>query len=451
MDSIHQDVRISWRAAIDQIKKDGDYSVGLGVYLDGALPIKIDGFKFIIAVPILISKTMIDARYKELIELALEMTTGKGYVLETVVCEDPKKMQDDEIYPHHDENPTTIGVNSVNKNYTFDNFIIGSSNNVATAAALSIAENPGKVYNPFFLYGKSGLGKTHLLHAIGNKIKDYYPDMNIIYVTSETFTSEFVDALKYGTTMDFKKKYRNAEVLLVDDIQFIERTEATQEEFFHTFNALYALNRQIVITSDRRPSDLIMLEERLRTRFLQGLTTDLSVPNYETRLLILKDKARNFNVNISEEVLEYIAERIKSNIRELEGALLKIVSMSQISNITVDIDYAEDVIKSILPGEGIVKITPDKIIERVSSFYKITPEDLTGKAKVKNFAFPRQVGMYLCHRLTDMNFKMIGNAFGGKDRSTVDHNVKKIETQLEINPELKEDINFIIRDLEKIY
>ena len=451
MESIHQDVRISWNSVIKQMKEDGEYSVGLGVYLEGAKPIKIDGFKFIVAVPILISKKMIDARYKELIEWELAKITGKNYMLVTVVSDDPQKMQDDVIYPHHDENPTTIGVNSVNENYTFDNFVIGSSNNVATAAAYSTAEHPGKMYNPLFLYGKSGLGKTHLLHAIGNKIKQDHPDMNIIYVTSETFTSEFIDALKYGTTMDFKRKYRNAEVLLIDDVQFIERTEATQEEFFHTFNALYALNRQIVITSDRRPSDLIMLEERLRTRFSQGLTTDLSVPNYETRLLILKNKAQNYKANISEEVLEYVAERIKSNIRELEGALLKIVSMSQLSNIVVDINYAEEVIKSILPGDGIVKITPDKIIERVASFYKITPEDLTGKAKVKNFAFPRQVGMYLCHRLTDMNFKMIGNAFGGKDRSTVDHNVKKIEMMLEIKPELKEDINYLIKDLEKIY
>ncbi len=446
--SMEPDVRVAWAGALRELKNLTSDSVGYKIYLEQAVPIKITGAKFTIAVPILIVKNMIEARYSDLIEAALERATGKGYILDVIIDSDPKKLQEQAIYPPTD--PTTIGVNSVNPKYTFENFVIGSSNELACSAAISAAEKPGYIYNPLFLYGRSGLGKTHLLHAIGNRIKENHPDYNIMYATSETFTSEFVNSLKDETQMDFKKKYRSVDVLLIDDVQFIERTEATQEEFFHTFNALYAQNKQIALTSDRRPSDLMTLEERLRTRFSQGLTTDLSVPNYETRLAILKRKAQEHHVVIPDVVLEYIAERIKSNIRELEGCLLKIMSMSQLSDNTMTIEYAETVIKSILPEDGIIKITPDKIMDRVASFYKITKDDLTGKTRVKSFAFPRQVGMYLCNKLTDMNYKMIGNAFGGKDRSTVDHNVKKIEELLKTDESLKADINYIINDLETI-
>lgn len=445
------DVRVIWNQALNEIKVMTEDSVGYRVHIESAYPIRENGKKFTLAVPLTINKNMIERRYKDYIEAAIERVSGTVFTLEVIVAEDPKALQEEEFYPpKRDYDPTKIGVNSVNPSYTFDNFVIGSSNELATAAAISTAEKPGYIYNPLFLYGKSGLGKTHLLHAIGNRIKENHPDYNIMYVTSETFTSEFINALRYEQTMDFKKKYRSADVLLIDDVQFIERTEATQEEFFHTFNALYALNKQIVITSDRKPNDLVTLEERLRTRFSQGLTTDLSVPNYETRVAILRKKAEQHRVVIDEKVLAHIAERIKSNIRELEGALLKIISMSQISKNYVTVEYAETVIKSILPEDGIVKITPDKIMDKVASFYNISKEDLTGKAKVKNFAFPRQVAMYLCHKLTDMNYKMIGNAFGGKDRSTVDHNVKKIEAELIKNADLKADINYIINDLESI-
>lgn len=288
------------------------------------------------------------------------------------------------------------------------------------------------------------------MQAIGNRIIKTQPEMKVIYVSSEQFTNEFIDALKDKRTLEFKRKYRGVDVLLIDDVQFLERTESIQEEFFHTFNDLYSMNKQIVLTSDRKPGELVVLEERLRTRFSQGLIIDITVPNYETRVAILKKKAEVQHVVIDEEVLAYLANRIKSNIRELEGALLKIISISEISHREINIELAEYVLKSILPEDGIVKITPDKIMDKVSVFYNITKDDLTGKIKTKNVAFPRQIAMYLCNKLTDMNFGMIGKAIGNKDRTTVMHNVKKIESEITTNEALKADINYIIKDLESI-
>ena len=288
------------------------------------------------------------------------------------------------------------------------------------------------------------------MQAIGNRIIKTHPQLKVIYVSSEHFTNEFIDALKDRKTTEFKNKYRTVDVLLIDDVQFLENKEAIQEEFFHTFNDLYSMNKQIVLTSDRRPSELLTLEERLRTRFSQGLTIDITVPNYETRVAILKKKAEVHNIKIDEPVLSFIANRIKSNIRELEGALLKIISISELSHRTIDVELAEYVLKSILPEDGIVKITPDKIMDKVSLFYNITKDDLTGKIKTKNVALPRQIAMYLCNKLTDMNFGMIGKAIGNKDRTTVMHNVKKIETEISVNEALKADINYIIKDLESI-
>lgn len=445
------DVRVTWNKALEELQAITENSVGYNVHVKTAVPIRDNGNIFTIAVPISISKTMIDFRYKDFLEASLERATGRVLTLEVIVDDDPKALQEKTIYKSEKaDDPTLIGANSVNENYTFENFVIGSSNEIATMSAMRIADNPGYVSNPFFLYGKSGVGKTHLMHAIGNRIRENNPDLNIIYVTSESFTSEFVNAIRYEKTMEFKNKYRSADVLLIDDVQFIERTEATQEEFFHTFNALYTLNKQIVITSDRKPNDLVTLEERLRTRFAQGLTMDLSVPDYETRLAILKKKAELHKTHIDEEVLSHIADRIKSNIRELEGALLKIISMSQISNDKITIEYAEDVIKSLLPDEGIIKITPDKIMDKVSSFYNISKADLKGQSKLKQFAFPRQVAMYLCSKLTELNYTMIGNIFGGKHRSTVDYNVNTIEKEMKSNESLTADINYIIHDLESL-
>ncbi len=426
-------------------------TVGYKIHVkDAVTPVLFENSVFLIAVPMSINKNMIEFRYKKDIEAALERITGKKINLSVMVSEhtDAEKIIEQKNTP--EISSEQFGLDMVNPKYTFENFVIGSSNEYATAAAISATEQPGYIYNPLFLYGNSGLGKTHLMHAMGNRIKENHPDFNIIYVTSEFFTNEFIASLKEFTTAEFRKKYRAADVLLVDDVQFLETKEATQEEFFHTFNDLYSLNKQIVLTSDRKPSDLTVLEERLRTRFSQGLIIDITIPNYETRMAILQKKAEFQNTVISEEVLGYIADRIKSNIRELEGALLKIISMSEMSHREINIELAEEVLKSILPKDGIVKITPDKIMDKVSVYYKITKDDLKGKIKTKNISVPRQVAMYLCKKLTDMNYSMIGNVFGGKDRTTVLHNVNKIEKEMESNEALKSDIKYIIKDLESI-
>lgn len=438
------DVSRTWKNVLEILKDKLDNSVGYRVYIEPAVPMINDGKMFTISVPMEMSKKMIVARYKHFIESALEQVLEKRITLNVIISDRTEPLTAEEEIPEITD-PTTIGANSVNPNYTFDNFVTGSPNEYITAAAESIAEKPGYGFNPFVIYGKSGIGKTHLMHAIGNKIKKLYPDYNVLYVTSETFTNEFINSLKNNTTIEFKKKYRSEDVLLIDDIQFIQNKDSTQEEFFHTFNALYSLNKQIVVTSDKKPNDLKKLEERLRGRLMQGLTDELCMPSYETRVAILKKKAEFHNVDISETVFSYMAEQINSNIRELEGALIKVISMSQISHSRISIEFVKNVLKTILPEEG-NKITTDKIIEKVAAFYNISKTDLKGNIRTAGFALPRQVAMYLCHKIAKSKFSVIGNIFG-KDRSTVSHNVKKIEADIETDEELKSDINYIINDL----
>lgn len=428
-----------------KIIEDKINSVSYNVYIKTMIPLLFENSIFTASVTNELTKNMIDFRYKGAIESALEAITNDKVSLKVIVS---KNQKPEEIINNFKNTDVPSQPNTLNSKYTFENFVIGSSNEYATAAAISTTEKPGYIYNPLFLYGNSGLGKTHLMQAIGNRIKENHPDFNVVYVTTECFTNEFITAVREGQMVEFRKKYRPADVLLVDDVQFMENKEATQEEFFHTFNDLYSLNKQIVLTSDRKPNDLITLEERLRTRFSQGLTIDITIPNYETRMAILQKKAEFHNVVISEEVLNYIADRIKSNIRELEGALLKIISYSELSHTEITLELAKQTLKSILPEDGVVKITPDKIMDKVAVFYNISKDDLIGSVRTKDIALPRQIAMYLCKKLTDMNFGMIGKTFGNKDRTTVMHNVNKIEKELNTNDSLKSDINYILKDLE---
>ena len=304
--------------------------------------------------------------------------------------------------------------------------------------------------SPIFLYGPSGLGKTHLMQAIGNEILKNSPDKNVVYVTSERFTNDMIESIQQKNMGTFRQLYRNVDVLLVDDIQFIENKQGTQEEFFHTFNDLYLNNKQIVITSDRPVKELVTIEERLRTRFEWGQVLDINKPDYETRVAILKKKAGSQNIYVSEEVLAYIAEQIDSNVRELEGALLKIISYAGIKNSPINMEIAEIAIRSILPEDGIVKVTPKKVIECVCSFYKISEDELLGKTKEKNIAFPRQIAMYLCKTLTNLNFVMIGKALGNRERTTVMYGVDKIMEMLKTDYTLKADIEAITKDINSI-
>ena len=335
---------------------------------------------------------------------------------------------------------------NLNANYTFDNFVIGSSNEFAAAYALAVAESPGKSYNPLFIYGGVGLGKTHLMHSIGNYILDENNDAKIRCVTSETFTNEAINAIlskDQSVMTNFREKYRNLDVFLIDDIQFIIGKERSQEEFFHTFNSLYETGKQIVISSDKSPKEITTLEERLRTRFEMGLTVDISAPEYETRMAILMKKAEIEGYNIDNEIFEYIANNIKSNIRELEGALTKIVAFSRVSKTPINIELAKEVLKDIISPEENKEITPSLIIKTVADHFNISPDDMCSKKKSQDIVYPRQIAMYLCRILTETSLQSIGTALGRKDHTTVMHALEKIRNEVKINESTKNTIEVI--------
>lgn len=434
-----------WNKTLENVKNNISSPVGYNVHIKVSSPVSLKNSVFKISVPTSINKNMIEIRYKSFIEASLEKITGEKLSLEVIVDKEEEKKEENEKFFIHNDSDSY----GVNPKYTFENFVIGASNEFASAAAKKTAEAPGQIYNPLFIYGNSGLGKTHLMHAIGNKIKELYQNVNIIYVSGERFTNEFITAVRENTTDKFRSKYRAPDVLLVDDVQFMEHKEATQEEFFHTFNDLFNYNKQIVLTSDRKPSDLTTLTDRLRTRFGQGLTIDISVPNYETRVAILQKKAQAHNVEIDDNILGYIADHIRSSIRELEGALLNVISMSEIKHCEITKEFVEETLKSVIPQDDASKITPKKIIQKVSVYYNISENDITGKIKTKEIAIPRQVAMYLCRKLLSMNDTSVSKEFG-KDRTTVKHNIEKIETEINTNENLNSDINYILKDLQSM-
>lgn len=446
-----------WIDLQESIKEVIASIVSYNIHIKNSRAISFENSIFTIAVPSTISRNLIEFRFKDKIEGIIEAYTGQKVTLKIIL-----ENEVDTLNQEYTETVTPVDnikndKITLNDKFTFENFVIGSSNEYAAAAAISASENPGMIYNPLFIYGNSGLGKTHLMCAIGNKIKKEHPDYKVIYIPAENFTNDFIDCIKNNklnntsnSMEEFRKKYRTADVLLVDDVQFLQNKEGFQEEFFHTFNSLQSMNKQIVLTSDKKPSDLKLLDERLQSRFMQGLNIDVTIPNYETRIAILRKKSELNKYNISDEILEYIANRIKSNVRELEGALLKVVSIAQLTHREIDIELTKYAIDSILPKDGIVKITPDKILDKVTIFYNVTKEDILGRSKIMPIVLPRQIAMYLCSKLTDMNPGMIGRAFGNKDRTTVIHNIQKIEMELQTNQELKNDIEYITKDLQTI-
>ena len=332
---------------------------------------------------------------------------------------------------------------NLNPKYTFDTFVVGSNNNFAHAASLAVAESPGEIYNPLFLYGGVGLGKTHLMHSVAHYILEHDPSKKVLYVTSETFTNELIDALKVGKNGNelamttFREKYRNNDVLLIDDIQFIIGKESTQEEFFHTFNVLHSAGKQIVLSSDKPPKEMETLEERFRSRFDWGLIADIQPPDYETRMAILRKNAEACNKPVDDEIFKYIATNIKSNIRELEGAFNRIIAKSKIENQSeITMELAEDALKDIINPDKPKEITPELIIEVVAEHFGVSPEDITSKKRNSEFVQPRQVVMYLCRKLTDTSYVNIGKLLGKKDHTTIIHGVNKIEDELKNNDEL---------------
>lgn len=444
------DINEIWSASLSYIRNEINSVVGFNTYIKDIDPVSFDGETFIIGVSTSICKNMIELRYTDTIKKSISKITAAPVKLRIVLNGEYFPEEENSAQEEPASKDSAVKSN-LNPRYTFDNFVVGTSNEYATAIAMSTAKYPGQEKNnPLFLYGNSGLGKTHLMQAIGNEILKNSPDMKVVYVTSERFTNEMIESLHVKDMGSFRQLYRNVDVLLIDDIQFIENKQGIQEEFFHTFNDLYLNNKQIVLTSDRMPKDLVTIEERLKTRFEWGLNIDIIRPDYETRVAILKKKAESQHVYISEDVLSYIAERIDSNVRELEGALLKIISYAGIKHCDVNMEIAEIAIASILPDDGIIKITPQKIIESICSYYNISEDELLGKSKQKNVALPRQIAMYLCKTLTNLNFVMIAKALGNRDRTTVMYGVDKIMESIKTDSSLKADVDAITKDIQSL-
>ncbi|HHY05083.1 MAG TPA: chromosomal replication initiator protein DnaA [Thermoanaerobacterales bacterium] len=324
----------------------------------------------------------------------------------------------------------------LNSKYTFDTFVVGNSNRFAHAASQAVAESPAKAYNPLFIYGGVGLGKTHLMHAIGHQILEQDPSCKVVYLSSEKFTNELISSIRDDKNVQFRNKYRTMDVLLIDDIQFIAGKERTQEEFFHTFNALHDANKQIVISSDRPPKEIPTLEERLRSRFEWGLITDIQPPDFETRIAILQKKAMMEGLKVPNDVINFIATKIQTNIRELEGALIRIVAYSSLTDNPIDLNLSKEVLKDLLPETKPKEVNAQRIVEEVGNYYSIKTEEFKSKKRTKDVAFARQVAMYLCCNLTDLSLPKIGEEFGGRDHTTVIHARDKIQSEIEKDHQL---------------
>ncbi|WKK62585.1 chromosomal replication initiator protein DnaA [Corynebacterium sp. P8-C1] len=337
---------------------------------------------------------------------------------------------------------------SLNPKYTFENFVIGSSNRFANGAAVAVAENPARAYNPLFIWGGSGLGKTHLLHAAGNYAQVLQPDLRIKYVSSEEFTNDYINSVRDDRQESFKRRYRDLDILMVDDIQFLEGKEGTQEEFFHTFNALHQSNKQIILSSDRPPKQLTTLEDRLRTRFEGGLITDIQPPDLETRIAILMKKAAADGTRVDEDVLELIASQFESSIRELEGALIRVSAYSSLINEPITLDVAQVALRDILPDEGDVTITAETIKEAAAEYFRVPMDKLTGAGKTRVVAHARQIAMYLCRELTDLSLPKIGQEFGGKDHTTVMYADRKIRGEMTENRATYDEIQELTQDIK---
>jgi len=345
-------------------------------------------------------------------------------------------------------NETRQSKTNLNSRFTFDNFVVGPSNRFACAASLAVAESPAKAYNPFFIYGQVGLGKTHLIQSITHKIHQLHPKLKHRYMSSEQFTNELIDAIRHRSTDKFRKKYRDIDVLLIDDIQFIAGKESTQEEFFHTFNNLHNNRKQIIITSDRPPKEISNLEERLCSRFAWGLITDIQPPDFETRVAILRKKIENEPVKIPEDVIFFIAEQIKTNIRELEGALIRVAAYSLLEEKLVTLELTKMILKDMV-RETVKTISVEMVLETVADFFTVPVSELKTKKRHKNIVLPRQIAMYLSRQLTTLSLPEIGKAFGGKDHTTVLHAYKKIEKEILNNNDIKHNVTTLLETLKK--
>ncbi|MCU9613487.1 chromosomal replication initiator protein DnaA [Caldibacillus lycopersici] len=416
-------------------------------WLKSTKAVSLKGKTLIVEAPNDFARDWLDGNYKEILSDILYDLIGENLTLKFII---PNTKQDDPIMiapvnkkkEKQDISAETVQ-NWLNPKYVFDTFVIGSGNRFAHAASLAVAEAPAKAYNPLFIYGGVGLGKTHLMHAIGHYVLENNPMAKVVYLSSEKFTNEFINSIRDNRPDDFRNKYRNVDILLIDDIQFLAGKESTQEEFFHTFNALHDENKQIIISSDRPPKEIPTLEDRLRSRFEWGLITDITPPDLETRIAILRKKAKAEGLEIPNEVMLYIANQIDSNIRELEGALIRVVAYSSLENKDINADLAAEALKDIIPSSKPKVITIHDIQKVVGEQYGVKLEDFKAKKRTKSVAFPRQIAMYLSRELTDFSLPKIGEEFGGRDHTTVIHAHEKIANMIQNDSQFKKQIQEI--------
>lgn len=431
-----------WDKALSTIKEELT-QISFETWLKRIDPMSYFDNKVILGVENDFTKGILEARYSVLITNALKQITGKNILVEFVIPNSNTRDTSSNV-----QGQDTLTNSNLNPKYTFETFVIGESNRFAHAASVAVAEAPAQRYNPLFIYGGVGLGKTHLMHAIGHYTLEQWSNKKVVYVSCEKFTNDFIDSIQNKNNMSFRNRYRNVDVLLIDDIQFIAGKEGTQEEFFHTFNALHESNKQIVISSDRPPKEIPTLEERLRSRFEWGLITDIQAPDLETRIAILKKKANTEKINIPNDVLVFIASKIQSNIRELEGALIRVNAFSRLTNQNINTDLANEALKDILTNNKHEIITVDLIKEITAKYFNIELEDFNLKKRTKAIAYPRQVAMYLSRELTDLSLPKIGEEFGGRDHSTVIHAYDKISKDIDNNFDFKNLIQRITKDIK---
>lgn len=425
-----------WDEALKMIQEESS-AVSFETWFHPIVPFDIQENRFILQVENPLAKDMLEKRYLPLIRNAVKHAAKMDF--EIVILLSGESPLDIPVRKDAKRSENDLAKN-LNPRYVFSSFVVGNSNRMAHAASLAVAEAPAKNYNPLFLYGNSGLGKTHLMHSIAHFILENDDSAKVLYVTSETFTNELIQSIQNNKNEEFRNKYRNIDVLLIDDIQFISKKEGTQEEFFHTFNALYESSKQVIISSDRPPKEIKTLEDRLRSRFEMGLIADIQPPDYETRIAILRKKAERDNLVVPDDVMAYIAKNIASNIRELEGALTRILAFATLTNQDISLSLAENSLKDIFSENASPPVTSELIQELVCAHFGIRMDEMQGSKKPKNIAFPRQVAMYLCRKLLDISLPKIGESFGGRDHTTVIHAITKIEKQLEHDTALQNSI-----------
>ena len=439
-----------WDEILETVKKEHALTdVSFKTWLK---PLKIhkveDQVAFILVPSQQVGLEYISKKYALPLKVAISELTDSEFEVKFILPEDIQEEEKQQALSTTNKNKDFP---NLNPKYTFDTFVVGSNNKFAHAASLAVAESPGEIYNPLFLYGGVGLGKTHLMHSVAHFILERDPSTKILYTTSEEFTNELIEAIRNGnnTAMTkFREKYRNIDVLLIDDIQFIIGKEATQEEFFHTFNALHGAKKQIIISSDKPPKDMEILEDRIRSRFEWGLLADIQSPDYETRVAILRKKEKIDGYNLDDTIIEYIAKNIKSNIRELEGSLNKIIAYANLEKRDITMELAETVLKDIIsPNEKRI-ITPEYIISTVAEHFDITPEDIIGSKRNSKVVYPRQICMFLCREMTNVPLKTIGKYIGNRDHTTIMHGIEKIEKEMTQSPATQKTIDIIKKKIQ---